>query len=145
MSDAAAVSILLAAIATYIGVLLLWYILQIIAYWKIFTKAGEAGWKSIIPFYNGYIQYKISWDAKVFWIVFAGTVIGTLMMGSDSGIISVIGMLFSLISTVLGLIGFHKLSKAFGHGIGFTLGLIFLNPIFMLILGLGGSEYQGPQ
>lgn len=37
----------------------------------------------------------------------------------------------------------HKLSKAFGHGIGFTLGLIFLSPIFMLILGFGNSQYIG--
>ena len=31
------------------------YILLIVAWWKIFTKAGEAGWKSIIPIYNIYI------------------------------------------------------------------------------------------
>lgn len=27
-------------------------ILMIVANWKLFTKAGEEGWKSIIPFYN---------------------------------------------------------------------------------------------
>lgn len=27
-------------------------ILLIVAQWKIFTKAGEKGWKSIIPIYN---------------------------------------------------------------------------------------------
>lgn len=44
---------------------------------------------------------------------------------------------------VLSIVFYHKLSKAFGHGIGFTLGLIFLNPIFMLILAFGGSQYVG--
>ena len=29
------------------------YVLIVIGWWKIFTKAGEAGWKSLIPFYNG--------------------------------------------------------------------------------------------
>lgn len=36
------------------------YVLQIIGWWKIFTKAGEAGWKSLIPLYNLYILYNIS-------------------------------------------------------------------------------------
>ena len=27
-------------------------ILTILAHWKIFTKAGEKGWKAIIPIYN---------------------------------------------------------------------------------------------
>ncbi|MBR1762543.1 MAG: hypothetical protein IJ731_04170, partial [Eubacterium sp.] len=34
-------------------------ILSIIALWKIFEKAGEAGWKAIIPFYNAYTLVKI--------------------------------------------------------------------------------------
>ena len=37
-----------------------------------------------------------------------------------------------------------KLAQSFGHGVGFTLGLIFLNFIFMLILGFGSDEYYGP-
>ena len=47
---------------------LAWYILQVVAYWKIFTKAGEAGWKSIIPVYNTYTPYKMTWSASMFWI-----------------------------------------------------------------------------
>ena len=30
-----------------------------IAYWKIFEKAGEDGWKILVPFYNSYIITKI--------------------------------------------------------------------------------------
>ena len=37
------------------------YVLLVIAMWKIFTKAGEAGWKSIIPFLNTYVLFKIAW------------------------------------------------------------------------------------
>ena len=36
-----------------------WWILQIIANWNIFTKAGEAGWKSLIPIYGDYDQYHV--------------------------------------------------------------------------------------
>lgn len=38
-----------------------------------------------------------------------------------------------------------KLAKAFGKGTGFAIGLIFLSPIFMLILGLGDSTSHGAQ
>ena len=33
--------------------------LLVIARWKMFQKAGEAGWKSIIPVYSTYISFKI--------------------------------------------------------------------------------------
>ena len=43
------------------------------------------------------------------------------------------------------VVALYKLACAYGHGIGFTIGLFFLNPLFMLILGFGDSEYMGPQ
>ena len=34
--------------------------------------------------------------------------------------------------------------KLFGHGVGFTIGLIFLSPIFKGILAFNSDEYIGP-
>jgi hypothetical protein len=34
-------------------------VLLIVALWKIFTKAGQPGWASLIPIYNIYIWCKI--------------------------------------------------------------------------------------
>jgi len=31
-----------------------WYVIVLIARWKVFDKAGIAGWKSIIPIYSDY-------------------------------------------------------------------------------------------
>ena len=36
-----------------------------------------------------------------------------------------------------------RLAKAYGKGIGFTLGLIFFPNIFTLILGFGSAKYVG--
>jgi hypothetical protein len=36
-----------------------------------------------------------------------------------------------------------SVAKAFGKGTGFTLGLIFLSPIFVPILGFGDARYVG--
>ena len=38
---------------------IIFYILVIIGQWKMFEKAGESGWKALIPIYNLYILYKI--------------------------------------------------------------------------------------
>lgn len=36
-------------------------------------------------------------------------------------------------------------ARSFDRGFLFTLGLFFLSPIFMAILGFGSAEYIGPQ
>jgi hypothetical protein len=36
------------------------------------------------------------------------------------------------------------LAKSFAKGTGFAIGLIFLFPIFMMILGFGDARYAGP-
>ena len=36
-------------------------VLAIIAMWKMFEKAGEPGWAAIVPFYNIYVLFKITW------------------------------------------------------------------------------------
>ena len=43
-------------------------ILQIIGTWKVFTKAGEKGWKCLIPIYNVVILFRISGLSP--WIIF---------------------------------------------------------------------------
>ena len=47
------------AIAAINGVTLFIYfailVVVLVAQWKLFSKAGEAGWKCLIPFYNYYI------------------------------------------------------------------------------------------
>ena len=45
-------ALLFASIGTIIILAVGWYVLQAIAYWKIFEKAGEPGWKALIPIYN---------------------------------------------------------------------------------------------
>jgi hypothetical protein len=37
----------------------------------------------------------------------------------------------------------HRISTRFGQGVGFTLGLTLLAPIFWLILGFGSAKYLG--
>lgn len=39
---------------------------------------------------------------------------------------------------------YYRISRCFGHGVPFTIGFAFCPTLFLLILGLGSSEYLGP-
>ena len=123
-----------------------WWILQIIANWNIFTKAGETGWKTLIPIYGDYVSYKIAWQTSYFWLNF---ILGILLSYvsnanlNESMFLSLIVILLKIALTVINIMYCVKLARAFGRGIGFAIGLILLQPIFLLILGFGSDQYYG--
>lgn len=126
---------------------LAWYILCVIGAWKMFIKAGEAGWKALIPIYNMYIVFKFSWETTYFWVWLGLSVVAALLAGYSYG--SAAGLLYYA-SWVLGFVQLlitcnvaFRLSGAFGHGIWFALGLYFFPFIFTMILGFGSSKYVG--
>ena len=146
-----AISNLIVLGGIYLIVALIWWLLQIAANWRIFTKAGEAGWKSIIPVYSDYVSYKIAWQPSYFWLTLIlgiiASVISAATTGGD-GTNTTILLVISLIRLIMGIISImysFKLAKAFGRGTVFALGLIFLQPIFLLILGFGNDNYYGPE
>ncbi|MFM7271403.1 MAG: DUF5684 domain-containing protein [Actinomycetes bacterium] len=118
------------------------YILIVIAHWKIFTKAGQRGWASIIPILNLFVLVKLV-KRPMWWAVVI--TIGLIVGGAPSdaaAVIQVVTGLIAILAAILLIITFFDLAKAFGHGIGFGLGLVFLSVIFALILGFGSSTYQ---
>lgn len=120
------------------------YLLQIIAQWRIFTKAGQSGWKSLIPVYNYYTLFKITWSRTAFFVIAALMIASALLLQhTDSNFAQVAGKICSAGVTLMSLIETWKVSRAYGHGIGYFLGLLFLEPVFILILGLGSSRYVG--
>lgn len=46
---------------TMILLVIAYFVLKIVANWKIFEKAGQPGWASIVPFYSNYIEFNIYW------------------------------------------------------------------------------------
>jgi uncharacterized protein DUF5684 len=100
-------------------VILLFYL---VATWRIFTKAGKPGWAVIIPIYSTIVMLGIV-GRPWWWLLL---------------------LLIPFVNIVIGIIIINDLSKSFGHGLGYTLGLLFLSIIFIPILGYGGSRYVGP-
>ncbi len=89
--------------------------------WQTYEKAGEAGWKGIIPIYNIWVLMEIigrpGWWLILFFIPVLGTIIWIIVC--------------------------LDLAKSFDHGPGFAIGLMILPFIFFILLGWGESQYQG--
>ncbi|MBQ9010190.1 MAG: hypothetical protein IJ088_12810 [Clostridia bacterium] len=126
---------------------LVWFVFQVIADWKIFTKAGKPGWKSLIPFYNIVVEYDISWN-RTMGIVYAviNICIPFLNLQADSENWKVV-LFFALgiAALVIHIIQSMKLAKCFEKGTAFSLLLILFGPIARLMLGFGKARYIGKQ
>ena len=98
-------------------------VVSLVGMWKVFEKAGKPGWAAIVPFYNLYCLFEMSFgNGWLFLLTFVPCA-----------------------NFVVAIMCYFKLAKAFGKGIGFGFGLLFFNFIFMMILGFGDAEYIGPQ
>jgi len=97
-------------------------LLLIASMWKIFSKAGQPGWASIIPIYNLYVLCKVV-GRPAWWILL---------------------MLIPIVNFIIAIVLCIDLAKSFGKGTGFGVGLLFLGVIFLPVLGFGSAQYQGP-
>jgi len=102
-------------------IILLLSIIVIAGYWKIFEKAGIAGWKCLIPIYNLYLIFVIA--GKPWWWLLL--------------------MLVPIVSVAIYLLTLLSLAAKFGKGPLFGVGLFFLPFIFFPLLGFDTSEYSG--
>lgn len=106
----------------YLVVVLVVAVISLVGLWKIFVKAGKPGWGAIIPIYNMYCLFEMSF--------------GT-------------GWLFLLcfvpcVNAVIMIIMWIKLAQAFGKGAGYGIGILFLPVVFLPMLGFGDAQFIGP-
>jgi hypothetical protein len=97
-------------------------VFEIAALWQVFVKAGEAGWKAIIPIWNLLILLKVVGRHR-WWIIL---------------------FIIPIVNVIVWLIVAIDLAKSYGKGVGFGLGLFFFQFIFVPILGFGSAHYAGP-
>tara|TARA_R110000765_G_scaffold26526_10_gene64758 strand:- start:425 stop:817 length:393 start_codon:yes stop_codon:yes gene_type:complete len=109
-----------------LGIFLILYLVFLIVilagFWKMFAKAGQPGWAAIVPIYNAYIMCKIA-GRPGWWVVL---------------------LLIPYLNLIFWIIVMLDLAKSFGKSIGFAVGMILFSFIFIPILGFGDAEYQGP-
>ncbi len=112
------------------GLFVLWLVylaaivLAIVTMWKVFEKAGEAGWKALVPFYNSYVLFQIA----------GRNGLGFLLL------------FIPVVNIVVGIMLSIDLAKHFGKSAAFgVIGLFFFNIIGMLMLAFGDAKYVGPK
>lgn len=121
--EAALMAIGVGAYTAYLLIVLVIAILSLVALWKIYKKGGKPGWAALVPFYNQYCMFDIAFGCG--WLFLLTFV--------------------PLVNIVIGIMKQFKLARAFGKGVGFGFGLMFLNTIFLYILAFGKAEYVGQQ
>lgn len=95
----------------------------IVVGWMIFEKAGQAGWKVLIPFYNTYILLKIVGKPGWWLILF----------------------FLPIINIIIAIIVAIKLGKVFGKDGLWSFFLILLLPFIGLsILAFSKAKYKKP-
>ena len=98
------------------------FVLVVVGLWKLFTKAGEAGWKAIIPIYNTIILMKII-GRPIWWVLL---------------------LFVPCLNIIIAIIVSFDVAKCYGKGTGYGLGLAIFPMIFYPILGFSDAQYLGP-
>lgn len=130
--------------------LMVFFIIAMVVYMLVvkgilFKKAGENPWKILIPVYGSYKAYDLFYDGSMFWTVFALNIIGSFVQKIFTGNAAVIGLIislvFSIITLIIGIKYLISLAHSFDKSGGFAVGLIFLFPIFASILAFSDAKY----
>ncbi len=114
-------------------VFLLIYVLLTLPMWGTYQKAspqGDPAWAAFVPIYQFIVLLRVAGRPKS-WAWFY--------------LLVLVPYLGSLAFLIIWIIVLSDVSKSFGHGAGFTVGLVLLAPIFWFILWLGKSQYLGPK
>ena len=101
-------------------------VLGIVAKWFLFQKAGEPGWKAIIPFYNTYIECKLADCINLF----IGYIVLTVITYG-------VGLLMGIQTLALSFTTFHALVHNDILPFGLSYGMIFFFMIVMLAVMIG--------
>ena len=103
-------------------------LLVIVSMWKVFEKAGEAGWKAIIPVYNSWVLAEIA--GKPGWWGLAGFL----------GVIPFVGWIGALIVQLIVSI---ELAKSFGKSPALGVLTMIIPIVGFPILAFGPAKYVG--
>ncbi len=99
---------------------LVWILIVLIGFWKVFTKLGLPGWMGLVPFVNVYMIYKARGQhSPILWLILTFipciNIIALWVLASDT-------------------------AELFGKGLVWKLFLFILPGFAHLVLGYGGSD-----
>lgn len=128
----------------YVSLLWLLQFFLLLQTGKFTQRQEELGGKCLIPVYNIYVLFDMVWETRqfgIYLVMFMAYYIFMLLGSSISGVFTIFALIFGIAMLVWSIRLLNHLSTCFGHGPWFTVGLLFLNTIFVMILGFGDSKY----
>ena len=122
------------------------WILQSVAYFFVLRKIGLRKWTAVIPFLaERELSTVLFRKMRTFYrpfVIAAVFMAGAYYLGPEestgAAYLTIAYVVYALFLVRL----YFRLSKSFGKGILYTILLIIASPLFLLILGLGSSQYQ---
>ena len=117
------------------------------AEWRILTKAGEKGWKSLVPVYSVFISHHIVGMSHVWFIlevvIWVIEIVFELVKLPEAVVLGfgIAAGIFTIVSEWIHVI---RLCNCFGKGLGFKIGMLLFPNLFLLIIAYGKAEYQKP-
>ena len=108
------------AVIIYFIIMMALCVLVYVSLWKVFVKAGKPGWAALIPIYNFWVLYEISFNNNIMWFIFL------FIPG-----LNIVSFIASLIA----------LCKVFNKGVGFIILTILLSGLTVPVLAFGKAEY----
>ena len=89
-------------------------------YWRLFEKAGVAGWKALVPIYRTYITLAII-SRPNWWLILMLVPLANIVVASAIAI---------------------DLAECFGKPLWYAAGLVLLPVVFVPMLGFGSASYR---
>lgn len=123
--------------------------------WKMYKKAGQDGWKVLIPYYNNWVLmvdiaglhmgYFIALIVLSLLSVVVGFIPGLfaslgIELGAINYVFSILSWIVSIASILIDVAMMYNLSKKFNKGIGWVVLSMFFSFITLPLLGFLKSE-----
>lgn len=110
-------------------------IIILIAQWKMFAKAGEEGWKALIPIYNTWIMIKLTFGEGKEWLIS-----GTLFAIVGNYIDGPIGSFMLFAGVIMSVYISYNFIRRFA-GVGMSIASLIVPVIIYPIVGFS-SKYK---
>lgn len=121
----------LLAIALIFFVPIAIFIFPIAGKWGVFKKAGEKGWKALIPFYETYTMLKIGGKKNIIPLFWVGTVM--FLLGVVGYIASFVGMFSGAIESLENIQASVLVAEGFAGLLLSTLGVAISNILNFIV------------
>ena len=139
----------LLVILVCIGLIVFYYI----GAWKMYSKAGQAGWKVLIPYYNNWVMMVDICDMHIGYFIASISIsvlsvfismISTILLGMEAYtanyVFQIISWIMVIVSYGINFATYYNLAKKFNKGTGWVILTFFFGIVTIPLLGISKKD-----